>query len=230
MSRLTKEELDRLPAKTKKHPGVVQLYLEHDFLEAYALHTDLRVIEDGAEGAIGAVKDWERHGTLQFEFLRQQGLKPKHTFLEVGCGTGRLARKVVPYLEKWRYHGIDISSMAIEAAAKILANEGHAHLNPSLSTNWDYGVPQFDFGWAFSVFIHLPYEEMVATLKRVESHMAPGGVFLFSYVPEQVDERTGLKQFRHTLESYWAAVNEAGLTSYDVRQWPGEQKVMRCFR
>ena len=50
--RLTQEELDALPAKTKKHQNVMDLYLAHDYITAYSMHTDMRVAES-PEGAIG---------------------------------------------------------------------------------------------------------------------------------------------------------------------------------
>jgi SAM-dependent methyltransferase len=234
MSKLTKGELDAMPAKTKKDPRVVQMYLDNDFLRAYAMHTDLRVEENGPEGAVGAVKDWERHGELQFEYLKLQGLKPQHRLLEVGCGTGRLARKVVPYLDEGCYEGVDISPQAINSAIALSGKEGWNRKRPGLSTVMPNRFSsdrcqRFRFAWAFSVFIHLPYKEMVRTMSEVAFCMDGDGVFLFSFVPESVDVRTGLKQFRHTLASYTSAVRQAGFSHGEEAQgWNAEQRIMRC--
>lgn len=233
MSKVTKAELDAMPAKTKKDPRVVQMYLDNDYLRAYAMHTDLRVEENGYKGAVGAEKDWERHGVLQFEYLKLQGLMPKHRLLEVGCGTGRLARKVVPYLDEGCYEGVDISPQAINAAIALSGKERWNHRRPGLSTvmpnrfSTDRRVA-FDYTWAFSVFIHLPFDEMVRTMSQVAFSLAPGGVFLFSYVPEEVDVRTGLKQFRHTFKTYQSAVKSAGMRCDEAAGWTGEQRIMRC--
>lgn len=216
-------ELARLPAKTKKHPEVVALYRQHDFLTAYARHTDLRVRQDGPASAVGAAKDWERHGNLQARFLISQGLMPQHQLLEIGCGTGRLARKVVPYLRPGHYAGIDLSPAAIAAARELSVAEGWDRQSPKFDTRWPQGT--FEYLWAFSVTIHLPAEQLRLMMQRARTAMRFSSRFYFSYVPEARDERTGFKQFRHTLETYQRAAADAGLTFDQVSEWEGEQRV-----
>jgi SAM-dependent methyltransferase len=223
--KLTREELAALPEKTKKHPRVVQLYLDHDFATAYAMHTDMRVAEDGYRAAVGAVDDWERHGLLQFEFLKAQGLRPEHALLEVGCGTGRLARKAVPYLKPLKYVGVDLSRGALAAARELARDEGWDSRIPIFCDDIEKLTASFDFAWAFSVFIHVPTLLMRRTMREVSLRLAPGGRFFFSYVPEKRDERTGLKQFRHTEAGYAAAASWAGLSFERAEGWTGEQRI-----
>jgi SAM-dependent methyltransferase len=155
--RLTQAELDALPDKTKKDQAVVELYMQNNFLTAYSMHTDLRVSEN-PEGAIGNHLDWEQHGDWQRNFLISRGLMPSHWFLEIGCGTGRLARKLVPWMESGTYWGVDISEAALSHARGIAVTEGWADKAPQFSTS----IPTFTFDciWAFSVFIHLPADVM----------------------------------------------------------------------
>ena len=229
--KLTQDELRAMPEKTKKDPAVVALYLEHDFLTAYAMHTDRRVEQNGPEAAIGAVKDWERHGQLQFDYLLSQGLQPGDRVLEVGCGTGRLARKLVPYLKSRHYVGVDISVRAIASARELSEAEGWADREPRFQSYHPLSnEPLFDFAWAFSVFIHLPAELITIEAWQVAHRLKPEGAFYFSYVPEQLDRRTGLKQFRHTLETYQRALEAGGLTMEPMSDWPGEQRIARARR
>lgn len=228
--KLTPEELAAMPAKSKKHPRAVQLYLDHEYMHAYAMHTDMRVAEDGYRGAVGAVDDWERHGSLQFEFLKAQGLQPEHMLLEIGCGTGRLARKVVPYLRSLSYVGVDISRGALAAARELSHEEGWDSRIPIFCDDIEELTARFDFAWAFSVFIHLPALQMRQTMCAVRLRLAPRGRFFFSYVPERRDERTGLKQFRHTEATYADAARRAGLTFERVEEWTGEQRIALARR
>ena len=224
-TKLTQAELDALPAKTKQNPEIVKLYLEHDFLTAYAKHTDERVASSGYKGAIGAEKDWERHGDVQLEFLKSQGLGTKNSLLDVGCGTGRLARKAVPYLDPCHYFGYDISAGALDALRDLSIEEGWSARYPFLSSADEWHLdPPMDFVWAFSVFIHLPDEECHRLMKRVAGWLAPQGKFFFSYVPEKIEIRTGLKQFRHTLECYKNMCASADLSFEDV-PWSAEQRI-----
>lgn len=227
--KLTHEELAAMPAKTKKNPEVVALYLEHDFLTAYAMHTDLRVRQDGPAGAVGAVKDWERHGELQSAFLISQGLRRDDQLLEIGCGTGRLARKIVPWLDEGCYTGVDISTGALAAAKQLAVVEGWAERFPLF-------VPEIppdarvDMAWAFSVFIHLPESEIVRVMRLVNGALRSDGEFLFSYVPEQADVRTGLKQFRHTWDTWVRCTEAAGFEFEQVTSWTGEQRIARAWK
>lgn len=218
--KLTEDELAAMPAKTKKDPVTVALYLEHDFLDAYALHTARRIETTGYQAAVGAGENWDAHGELQRDFLISQGLKPSHRLLDVGCGTGRLARKAAPYLEEGGYHGLDIAEAAIGAARTVALEEGWEASRP---TFWVGEIPatapQMDFVWSFSVFIHLPQSIMESVMRSVAAHMHAGSTFLWAYVPEPKAWRSGVKQFRHTEKQYRAAAQQAGLTFEDVPGW-----------
>lgn len=220
--RLSDDELAAMPAKTKKDPVTVALYQEHDFLDAYALHTARRIETTGYQAAVGAGENWEAHGRLQRDFLVSQGLKPHHRLLDIGCGTGRLARQVVPYLEREGYYGVDIAEAAIIAAGELAISEGWGEGRP---TFWIGQIPdsppapKFDYLWSFSVFIHLPQDIMESVMRRAAAVMHSGSRFLWAYVPEDRAWRSGVKQFRHTLADYRQAAAQAGLTFDDVPNW-----------
>lgn len=218
--KLTDEELAAMPPKSVRYADEVKLYQDNDFLTAYGLHTDKRIAETGYKAAIGGGENWDAHGEFQRDFLISQGLKPEHALLDIGCGTGRLARKVVPYLDPRRYVGLDISYEAINNCFFLAANEGWGAKEPVflLDAAWT-AQGTFDFVWAFSVFIHLPYSETVELMKRAACVMHKNSKFLFSYVPETVTFRSGLKQFRKTEAQYVWATEEAGLTFEDVPGW-----------
>ena len=50
---------------------------------------------------------WEEIGKLQFDFMMQQGLKPHHVLLDIGCGPLRGGVYFIKYLDKGNYLGID---------------------------------------------------------------------------------------------------------------------------
>lgn len=238
---ITDEELAAMPPKSVRYPEEVKLYQEHDFLTAYALHTDKRIAETGAQAAIGGGENWEAHGNLQRDFLIRRGLQPEHRLLDIGCGTGRLARKVAPYLVRGNYYGLDISSRALSAACKLALEEGwHNRFPQFLLGDLPSDAPMFDFAWAFSVFIHLPYGICVEVMRSTASRLPRSGQLLFSYVPEERSWRSGLKQFRHTLEDSQRMCAQAGLSfedcgdwvhnaGYEPGRWSGSQRIA-CAR
>lgn len=233
MKALTPAELALLPDKCKQDPRVVDLYLQHDFATAYAMHTDLRVQENGYKAAIGNDQDWELEGEKQFRFLLDAGLRPGDTLLEVGCGTGRLARKICPFLEVGGYVGMDISKTALMALHSLSCLEGWNYKSPTM---WyelplapEHFPPPFSMVFAFSVFIHCPLAMVRETLGTCARVMQPGASFYFSYVPENASARTGLKQFRHTKADYREAVEAAGLVWMGTMAgWPGPQSMARA--
>lgn len=210
------------------------LYEAHDFLEAYSQHTDLR-IRDNPHGGIGRADEWETHGKLQTDFLFSWGLFAAARLLDIGCGTGRLARQMVPRLEPKNYTGVDISREAIAYARDLAHKEGWERREPqfvrmdgTLDCLRD-GLP-FDMAWAHSVFTHLPPEAIERVVDGVRQVLKPGGLFLFTYKRGEMPERTGLKQWR-----YPASFFEAMATAYGMRfealptVWPASQRtgVMR---
>lgn len=220
MSKLTDAELKAMPPKSVRYPEEVALYRDNDFLVAYGLHTDKRIRETGPAHAIGGGDCWDQHGVLQAAFLHRRGLRAQHRLLEVGCGTGRLARKIVTSLAPRNYIGIDISEGALAHALDLAALEGWGGWEPTfLRGDIPLDLEPVDFAWAFSVFNHLPFDTCVEVLRRIATVLKPDGQLLFSYVPAERSWRSGLKQFRHTVEDSGLMCMLAGLTFDDVPDW-----------
>lgn len=221
---LTADELAALPPKARRDPKTVAIYAEFDYLTAYAMHTDRRVLTEGigpAAGADASRDNWDSHGELQRDFLITQGLRPEHCLLDIGCGGGRLARKVVPYLHPGNYHGVDISQAALLAAKRLARDEGWGTRRPRF---WREKVDRafagtFDYLWAHSVVTHLSVPLIEDLMLEAARLLAPGGAFYWSYVPAAETVRYGLSQFKTTLEDLRACAERAGLSFEDVPDW-----------
>lgn len=217
--RLTDAELAAMPAKNLRDKATLDLYRRHDFLDAYAQHTARRIASSGYQHAVGAGDNWETHGNLQRDFLISQGLQPEHRLLEIGCGTGRLARKAAPYLNAGGYVGVDIAPAAIRCAESLAAGEGWLDRAPRFACGDIPDWGPFDFLWAFAVFIHVPQEIMDGTLNRAASVMHAGSRFYWSYIPGPTTMRAGVKTFRRTRGDYQKSAERAGLTFQDIPFW-----------
>lgn len=202
------------------------LYQSLDFLTAYSRHTDLRMADD-PKGAIGRSDEWESHGLLQRDFLIAEGLRPPHRLLDVGCGPGRAARRLVPYLDKGRYIGIDISLACLAHAVKLSVSEGWSEKDPVFLHNaaLDLASVTVDMIWAHSVFTHLPPQQVDLMIQNAAKILAPGGHFLFTYKRADKPRRSGLKQFQYPIEFFMACASGAGLTCEPRPMiWPAHQR------
>ena len=185
--------------KVSHDPKILALYeREAEYLRAYAQHTDMRV-QDDPQMAIGGM--WEEHGKWQRAFLIGNGLRPTHRLLDIGCGTGRFARQIVPYLEPDHYTGIDISEQALTYAGQLAQDEGWITHRPTFlrsdGTLTCVAGQHFDFIWAYSVFTHLPPARIVAIFHSLAQLSFTDFYFTYRLRKEGVAERTGLKQFRY---------------------------------
>ncbi len=183
-----------------------ELYARHEYLDAYAAHTDARVKAD-PHSAVGGM--WEEIGILQFEILVRHGLDPKHTLLDIGCGTLRGGRHFIRFLDVGNYTGIDISRAALEYAHLLVENEGLSGKKPRLMLNWekslhfsDLSKERFDFLLAQSVFTHLPREEIQKCFIGVRKIMHSESLFFFTFRARDRATRVGLKSFQYPFEFF----------------------------
>lgn len=148
---------------------------------------DLHEVGDGDFEGIG----WEFIGHL----VQWAGLRDDARLLDIGCGTGRLARPLSACLgPAGRYVGFDVSHRAIawcqqEIAARDPrfsfqhADIQHPLYNPAGAVKMaDFRVPAadgtIDIAVAMSIFTHLPPLAVMRYLAEVRRCLASGGRFL----------------------------------------------------
>lgn len=129
---------------------------------------------------------WEEIGELQFDFLREQGLEPHHTLLDVGCGCLRGGRLFIRYLEPGHYHGIDISPKILGAAREQVRELGLEDREPNLRLVADLELQAFpgrtfDFLLAQSVLTHMPLDNVADLLRNVPRVMGPESRFFATF-------------------------------------------------
>lgn len=231
MPLVTPEELARFTDKASKNAEELALYeATDDYIAAYSRHTDLRVRRDGPALAIGG--QWEEHGPLQLRFLRDRGLEPASRLLDLGCGTGRLARHAVPYLDPGHYSGLDISPAALDHARNLAVAERWAARAPELllgdGTLGAVRGRSFDLIWAHSVFNHLPpqaIESVVAGLRDLSF-----GAFYFTWKRRERPYRSGLKQWQVPFAFFVDVAARHGLRAAEFPvDWPQGQKTGMIF-
>jgi SAM-dependent methyltransferase len=154
---------------------------------------------------------WEEVGQLQLDFLQREGLTPRSTLLDVGCGCLRAGIHFVRFLEPGRYYGIDVNGSLIRAGLDVeLPRAGLAgrlspdHLLVDGSFQCSRFGVAFDYALAQSVFTHLSAPAVGGALRELALCVRPGGRLYATFfeargqpVPESlVHQRGGVTSFR----------------------------------
>jgi SAM-dependent methyltransferase len=177
---------------------------------------------------VGPPKDYDLITALTVGLLFAAGLREIHKLLDVGCGSLRAGRLLIPYLRPGNYFGIEPNRWLVEAGIKQELGRDLVELKqPSFSYVSDFsaesfGVP-FDYVVAQSIFSHT-YPDLAAVgLSGVARSLAPDGLLLATFHQGEPEERgtgwiyPGVVTYRW--EEIQRMATEAGLVARCV-EWP----------
>jgi ubiquinone/menaquinone biosynthesis C-methylase UbiE len=143
--------------------------------------------DEAVRRAVGG--EFEGYGALLRDALIFHGLKPNDYLIDVGCGSGRLAKPLAEYL-KGKYLGIDVVPGLVGYARKLVAR-----------SDWRFEVAeglkipeadgQADMVCFFSVLTHLLHEESFVYLLEAKRVLKPGGKIVFSFLDFRVPSHWG---------------------------------------
>src|SRR6185312_1001449 len=74
-------------------------------------------------GLVGRPEAYAFKQQFQMSFLRGQGLLPRHSLLDYGCGVLRGGIPLIRYLDAGNYVGLDIRAEALIAAQEAIRRE-----------------------------------------------------------------------------------------------------------
>ncbi|MFT5165469.1 MAG: ubiquinone/menaquinone biosynthesis C-methylase UbiE [Saprospiraceae bacterium] len=162
------------------------LYYDHEIAQmmAIAIREGLSpthvYLYRGLWGRFRMFQDW------QTKILQENGLRPEHHFLDVGCGILRLGMPLIQFLDSDRYCGIDAVEDYIKVAKvylnELVKTEKVYHLLTDRNFGFDSFGRHFDFAMAQSVFTHLSFIQIEQCFGELKKVMKPGGKFLFTMI------------------------------------------------
>jgi SAM-dependent methyltransferase len=150
--------------------------------------------DQAMEAAVGG--HFRVMGDLQLALLRRYGLRSDDYLIDVGCGSGRLAKPLSAFL-RGPYLGIDLVPALVAHAQRIVGRPDWR-----FQVIKDLGIPERD-GRAdmvcfFSVLTHLLHEQSYRYLEEARRVLKPGGAIVFSFL--EFREAEHLNVFRQTVE------------------------------
>lgn len=204
--------------------------------EQKELGTGLGAGADHPRAWVGPPFWYDKIGALQFQLLLDLGMRDYHRFLDVGCGSLRLGRMVIPYLLDGRYFGVEPNRKILNQGCKMHFGAGLRwsqvirRKKPKFVHNTDFdfsftGGP-VDFLFAQSIASHTGPEMTVDLLKAIAAVSHEDSVSMVTYVrcgrPELSNTQEGWfypECVSYTDEAFGAFAREAGLHAYRST-WP----------
>lgn len=152
--------------------------------------SDAAGLEPGAHhyrAYVGPPDRFDVMSASQFALLFQLGLRDDDKVLDFGCGSLRLGRLLVPFLNPGGYFGIDPNSWLIDDGIDSELGRDAIRLKaPQFSFNGDFDCTvfsqPFDFIVAQSIITHMGPDLLIRMLPTVASALNDHGLFLFSYI------------------------------------------------
>lgn len=181
---------------------------------------------------------WDRIGALQFDFMRAQGLRPTHVFLDIACGSLRGGVHFIRYLDSGNYLGLDKEGKLIEMGLeRELGSTIATAKRPEFVVSECFEFDRFSktphLSIAQSLFTHLTPEDIGVCLHKLRAFVDPGHT-LFATFNEGNSARNSSRSHAHGTFEYsrdeMAKLGErhAWKPAY-VGDWghPRRQKMMR---
>ena len=136
--------------------------------------------------------NWDLSAASQFGLLALLGLRAEHSLLEVGCGSLRVGRLLIVYLEPGCYFAIEPERWLVEAAIEHELGRDLVRLKrPTFDAGRDFRLTvfgrRFDFVLAGSVLAHAAPSQIRACLAEARGALAAEGLFVASFLEAETD-------------------------------------------
>jgi SAM-dependent methyltransferase len=190
-------------------------------------------VEDDYKAYVGPADRYDSMGASQMALLQALGLRSRHHLLDVGCGSLRAGRLLIPYLNSGCYTGLEPNKWLIEAAIdEQLGREIVTMKAPVFVHNDSFnvsGLGKFDFVVAQSIASHTGPAMTQGLLSAVKQALAPSGYAVMTFVhttnKDSVKEGwvyPGWRTYRRKTVARW--LGNAGLKGKPIA-WshPGKQ-------
>jgi SAM-dependent methyltransferase len=141
---------------------------------------------------VGPPEKYDLVAANQFNLLTFMGLRENHYLLDIGCGSLRAGRLIIPYLLSNRYYGIEPEEWLVEEGINKEIGQDQVKIKKPkfiFDTNFQinkFGV-EFDFAIAQSIFSHACQGQIHQCLEEISRALKPQGIFLATFIEGKDD-------------------------------------------
>jgi SAM-dependent methyltransferase len=142
---------------------------------------------------VGPPEDYDLIAAMTFNLLTTLGLRQHHFLLDIGCGSLRIGRLLIPYLNRGKYFGIEPNEWLVKDGIK--RELGETLLQIKWPTFFFSDSPEtvakanisFDFALAQSIFSHCGLDLIKNWLGAISRSLAEDGALVATFLPGDED-------------------------------------------
>jgi SAM-dependent methyltransferase len=147
---------------------------------------------------VGPPEDYDLIAAMTFNLLTTLGLRQHHSLLDVGCGSLRIGRLLIPYLNRGKYFGVEPNEWLVKEG--ITRELGETLVDIKRPTFFFTDSPEsvareetaFNFALAQSIFSHCGLDLIKAWLSAISRLLAKDGALVATFlIGEEDSPRTG---------------------------------------
>lgn len=141
---------------------------------------------------VGPPEDYDLVSAMSFGLLTALGLRQHHALLDIGCGSMRVGRLLIPYLNVGGYTGFEPNAWLVEegidreCGQDLLRLKQPRFVHQAEPESLNASKP-FDFALAQSIFSHTGPDLLDRWLKTTARVLAPTGVLVATFLPSEND-------------------------------------------
>ncbi len=142
---------------------------------------------------VGPPEDYDLIAAMTFNLLTTLGLRQHHSLLDVGCGSLRVGRLLIPYLNRGKYFGVEPNEWLVEEGIKRELGKSLVEIKrPTLFfTDSPESVAKaetaFTFALAQSIFSHCGLDLIKGWLSAISRSLAQDGALVATFLTGEED-------------------------------------------
>ncbi len=156
------------------------------------LGLDLKPGDEHYRAYIGPPKDYDLVSAMVFNLLTSIGLRQHHRVIDIGCGSLRVGRLLIPYLNQKNYFGVEPNKWLVDDG---IMNEVGKDLVKIKEPNFSFraSLDEFkeplglDYAIAQSIFSHCGSDLITDWLSQVAFHLKDNGALLATFLVDNKD-------------------------------------------
>ena len=152
----------------------------------------LRAGDHDYRAFVGPPERYDLIAAMTFNLLTTLGLREHHQVLDIGCGSLRVGRLLIPYLRSGHYTGIEPHRWLVEEGISretgrdLIALKEPTLLFADCTSGLGPDV-RFDYVFAQSIFSHCGLDLMERWLREIHPRLKTDGVFVATFFPGRED-------------------------------------------